>query len=240
MQISQLSTLFYWDNDWLPCLASYWRCSLGDKLQKCIWRCKPQEGTPGQAKSFCRSLSFWSHVTVNVSYSDTFTALSLSSTSAVCGTAHVYWLAVFCVAFFFVFSLRLLFAPTEQLVLTTIRQEASELQDQGATMRVHLTHRFDKSEFAQTRLDDAPFLSTAPKRCMSQPIAKEWGGLQNPWPSRATISGLQQKRWIQTVGVISSSLGSGVMNAAQDFTSSLHVPEGSRNYKHQTRLVEDW
>lgn len=43
-------------------------------------------------------------------------------------------------------------APTEQLVLTTIRQEASELQDPGqgtgATMRACLTDRFDKSEFA--------------------------------------------------------------------------------------------
>lgn len=50
-------------------------------------------------------------------------------------------------------------APTEQLVLTTIRQDASELQDPGqgasATMRARLTDRFDKSEFARIRLDDA-------------------------------------------------------------------------------------
>ncbi|XP_024859574.2 phospholipid-transporting ATPase IB isoform X2 [Kryptolebias marmoratus] len=51
---------------------------------------------------------------------------------------------VLCFCFFV--SLRLLLAPTEQLVLTTIRQEASELQDQGAsaTMRARLTDRFDK------------------------------------------------------------------------------------------------
>lgn len=59
--------------------------------------------------------------------------------------------------------------PTEQLVLTTIRQEASELQDPGqgasATMRACLTDRFDKSEFARIRLDDAPFVSGVP-RCM--------------------------------------------------------------------------
>lgn len=52
--------------------------------------------------------------------------------------------------------------PTEQLVLSTIRQEASQLQDPGqgagATMRARLTDRFDKSEFAQIRLDDAPIL----------------------------------------------------------------------------------
>lgn len=54
--------------------------------------------------------------------------------------------------------MQLLLAPTEQLVLTTVRQEASELQDQGAgaAMRARLTDRFDKSEFAQTRLNDAP------------------------------------------------------------------------------------
>lgn len=60
-------------------------------------------------------------------------------------------------------------APTEQLVLTTIRQETSELQDPGegagATMRARLTDRFDKSEFARIRLDDAPFVSGVP-RCM--------------------------------------------------------------------------
>ena len=60
-------------------------------------------------------------------------------------------------------------APTEQLVLTTIRQEASELQDPGqgtgATMRACLAERFDKSEFAQIRLDDAPFVSGV-SRCM--------------------------------------------------------------------------
>ncbi len=54
-------------------------------------------------------------------------------------------------------------APTEQLVLTTIRQEASELQDPGqgagAAMCACLTDRFDKSEFARIRLDDAPFVS---------------------------------------------------------------------------------
>uniref|UniRef100_A0A0S7ELI9 PPUP8087 n=1 Tax=Poeciliopsis prolifica TaxID=188132 RepID=A0A0S7ELI9_9TELE len=51
-----------------------------------------------------------------------------------------------------------LLAPTEQLVLTTIRQEASELQDQdqgaNATMRARLADRFDKSEFAENNLDD--------------------------------------------------------------------------------------
>lgn len=52
-------------------------------------------------------------------------------------------------------------------MLTTIRQEASELQDPGegtgATMRACLTDRFDKSEFARIRLDDAPFVSRVPK-----------------------------------------------------------------------------
>ena len=51
--------------------------------------------------------------------------------------------------------------PTEQLVLTTLRQEASDLQDpgQGATLSARLTDRFDKSEFARIRLDDATFVS---------------------------------------------------------------------------------
>lgn len=66
-------------------------------------------------------------------------------------------------------------APTEQLVLTTIRQEASDLPDQGtgATMRACLADRFDKSEFARIRLDDAPFVSGVP-RCM-RPCAKPIG-----------------------------------------------------------------
>lgn len=50
-------------------------------------------------------------------------------------------------------------------MLTTIRQEASEQQDPGATMRARLTDRFDKSEFARIRLDDAPFMSGV-LRCM--------------------------------------------------------------------------
>lgn len=58
-------------------------------------------------------------------------------------------------------------APTEQLVLTTIRQEASEPQDPGegagATMRARLTDRFDKSEFARIGLDDAPICVRSPK-----------------------------------------------------------------------------
>lgn len=60
-------------------------------------------------------------------------------------------------------------APAEQLVLTTIRQETSELPDPsegtGATMRAHLTDRFDKSESTRIRLDDAPCVSRVPK-CM--------------------------------------------------------------------------
>lgn len=56
-------------------------------------------------------------------------------------------------------------APTEQLVLTTIRQEASDLQDPGpgtvTTMRAGLADRFDKSEFARSGLDDA-LLPTGP------------------------------------------------------------------------------
>lgn len=59
-------------------------------------------------------------------------------------------------------------APTEQLVLTTIRQEASELQDPGTvtTMRASLADRFDKSEFARFRLDDALSLTQTPARCL--------------------------------------------------------------------------
>lgn len=57
--------------------------------------------------------------------------------------------------------------PTEQLVLSTIRQEASQLQDPGqgagSTMRARLTDRFDKSEFAQIGLDDAPVCERSPK-----------------------------------------------------------------------------
>lgn len=44
-------------------------------------------------------------------------------------------------------------APAERLVLTTIRQEASEVQDPGpgagTAMRACLADRFDKSEFAR-------------------------------------------------------------------------------------------
>lgn len=43
--------------------------------------------------------------------------------------------------------------PTEQLVLATIRQETSDLQEpdqgDGATMHARHRDRFDKSEFAQ-------------------------------------------------------------------------------------------
>lgn len=60
-----------------------------------------------------------------------------------------------------------LLASTEQLVLTTIRQESPELQDPGqgagATMRARLADRFDKSEFARIRLDDAPICVRSPK-----------------------------------------------------------------------------
>lgn len=60
-----------------------------------------------------------------------------------------------------------LLASTEQLVLTTIRQESPELQDPGqgagATMRARLADRFDKSEFARIRLDDAPICVQSPK-----------------------------------------------------------------------------
>ena len=70
-----------------------------------------------------------------------------------------------CVVFFLPRPL----VPTEQLVLTAIRQEASELQDPGqgagATMRARLTDRFDKSEFARIGLDDAQLVSRV-QRCM--------------------------------------------------------------------------
>lgn len=67
-------------------------------------------------------------------------------------------------------------APTEQLVLTTIRQEASELQDPGqgtgATMRARLADRFDKSEFARIGLDDAQFVSQVfQSACVATPCA---------------------------------------------------------------------
>lgn len=73
----------------------------------------------------------------------------------------VYLLVVLCVLFSPAAASPV---PTEQLVLTTIRQEASEPQDPGqgqgagATMRACLTDRFDKSEFARIRLDDDPIL----------------------------------------------------------------------------------
>lgn len=89
--------------------------------------------------------------------------------------------------------------PTEQLVLTTIRQEASELQDPGqvadATMRACLTDRFEKSEFARIRLDDAPSPPLSPPPiCVQNPKvhAAMRNGLEqvspNPRPSRATMS----------------------------------------------------
>lgn len=66
-------------------------------------------------------------------------------------------------------------APTEQLVLTTIRQQASELQDPGqgtgATMRACLADRFDKSEFARIRLDDAHLCLKSSGACGQQPGA---------------------------------------------------------------------
>lgn len=70
----------------------------------------------------------------------------------------VYWLAVLCIicAVFFCCGL---WCPAEHLVLTPIRQEASELQDQGRgrglTMRACLTDTFDKREFASIRVDVA-------------------------------------------------------------------------------------
>lgn len=71
-----------------------------------------------------------------------------------CAVCYVYNDLLSCVCCFLL--PRPFLAPTEQLVLTTIRQEASEQQDpgSGATMRARLTDRFDKSEFAQIGLDD--------------------------------------------------------------------------------------
>lgn len=89
-----------------------------------------------------------------------FTVQPLAHECVVC---EVYWFAFLCV----VFSCCGLPGATEQLVLTTIRQEASELQDPGqgttVTMRACLADRFDKSEFAWIGLDDAPCV---PYRCM--------------------------------------------------------------------------
>lgn len=71
----------------------------------------------------------------------------------------VYWLVVLYVLFS---PAAASLAPPEQLVLATIRQEASELQDPAqATMRACLTDRFDKSEFAW--IGDAPFVFRSPK-----------------------------------------------------------------------------
>lgn len=56
---------------------------------------------------------------------------------------------------------------TEQLVLTTIRQETSEQQDPdlGSTMCARFTDRFDKSEFAQSGLTHHPICVCSPM-CM--------------------------------------------------------------------------
>lgn len=82
----------------------------------------------------------------------------------------VYLLVVLCVIFS---CLGLSLAPTEQLVLTTIRQETSEQQDPGlgtgATMRARLTDRFDKSEFARIRLDDTLLVPGAPRLHVADP-----------------------------------------------------------------------
>lgn len=97
-------------------------------------------------------------------------------------TVCVYWLVVLCVLFF---PAAASLAPTEQLVLTTIRQEASELQDPGqgaaAAMRACLTDRFDKSEFARIRLDDALFVSGV-RRCMRQCAKARSRCLPTPGP----------------------------------------------------------
>lgn len=88
----------------------------------------------------------------------------LTDRCVVCAVQYVYIDSLSCVCCFLL--PRPLLAPAEQLVLTAIRQEASEQQDPGqsaSAMRACLTDRFDKSEFTQIRLDDAPFVSGVKK-----------------------------------------------------------------------------
>ena len=99
----------------------------------------------------------------------------------------VYLLVVLCVLFS---PAAASLVPTEQLVLTTFRQEASELQDPcqgaGADMRARLTDRLDKSEFARIRLDDAQFESQG--ACGHAVHSSSEQLSPDPRPSRATLS----------------------------------------------------
>lgn len=159
MQLSQLSTihLFWKDNDRLSWLPSYWRCLLRDrerpnKLQQwCIYVFWTQGGAPVQATRFWSSLCPYAtlrgqHISpagMNLTWLSMPPAMgkykhiysSVIDTDVLCAVC-VYWLLVLCVLFS---PAAASLAPTEQLVLTTIRQEASEPQDPGegtgATMR---------------------------------------------------------------------------------------------------------
>lgn len=146
--MGQLSTahLFWEDNDWSSWLPWNRRSLLGDiggnqRLHSVSLR-KPQGGAHAQARGtfceqLCRTPSTYRH---GISCHCKFKVQTLY----VCNDL------LSCVCCFLL--LRPLVAPTEQLVLTTIRQETSDLPDQGAsaTMRARLADRFDKSEFAKT------------------------------------------------------------------------------------------
>lgn len=157
--------------------ANYWRCLLGDrkrpnKLHLGGMYAVGHKGAPlGKLVHFsalflglhqCRHDS---NFTIKASSDREILQFSYWHVNVLCGVC-IYWLVVLYVLFS---PAAASLAPPEQLVLATIRQEASELQDPaqatGVTMRACLTDRFDKSEFAWIRLDDAPFMSGV-LRCM--------------------------------------------------------------------------
>lgn len=117
-----------------------------------------------------------------------------------------------CMCFFMSWPLLML---SEQLVLTTIRQEPSEQQDPdlGSTMCARFTDRFDKSEFAQSGLTPHPICVCSPM-CMWLCTSVKSSCL-NPRPSRATTGALSTRYNSDC------SSGLGVMN--DDFDQLLHV-----------------
>lgn len=87
--------------------------------------------------------------------------------------------------FFLLWPLSML---TEQLVLTTIRQEPSEQQDPdlGSTMCARFTDRFDKSEFAQSGLTPHTYMSAVQCACGS--ALEERAAASTPGPQEPQLS----------------------------------------------------
>lgn len=177
LQLSQLSTihLFRKDNDCSSWRQSYWRCHSGDRDLSIVAQRYLHSWTHGGtlvqacAPPCALSAAYIFHkqagMDLIINKQMTYLQFSYWYQTALCGLC-VYWLVVLFVLFP---PAAASLAPTEQLVLTTIRQETSELQDPGpgtiTTMRACLTDRFDKSEFARFRLDDAlspPWLCLEP------------------------------------------------------------------------------